>query len=47
VLAALNYLAARARIKWPFDQFRNALIPKDGELDVDKEGQTTNPQYVL
>src|SRR5438093_236722 len=26
-------------IKWPFAQFRNALSPKDRELDVDKEGR--------
>lgn len=34
VLAALDFLAARATVHWPFEQFRKAIITKDGELDV-------------
>jgi hypothetical protein len=39
VLAALDFRAARATVKWPFDQYHNALATEHGELDVDKEGR--------
>jgi hypothetical protein len=39
VLAALDFLGARATIRWPFEQYRKALAPKDGEFDFDKEGR--------
>ncbi|HYT54186.1 MAG TPA: hypothetical protein VEQ38_05685 [Verrucomicrobiae bacterium] len=39
VFAALDYLAARGTIKWPFAQFRKPLITQDREFDVDKEGR--------
>jgi hypothetical protein len=38
VLAALDFLDGQATVKWPFDQFREALAPKEGELDLNKEG---------
>jgi hypothetical protein len=37
VLAA--FVAAQATITWPFEQFRKALAPKEGEFDFDKEGR--------
>jgi hypothetical protein len=42
VFAALDFLDGQATVKWPFEQFRKALAPKEGELDLDKEarGQT-------
>jgi hypothetical protein len=39
VLAALDFLGAKAAVKWPFDQFREALPSKEGELDLDREGR--------
>ena len=33
VLAALDFLGARATIRWPFEQYRKALAPKEGEFD--------------
>ena len=39
VLAALDFLEARATVKWPFGQYRNALATEHRELDVDKEGR--------
>jgi hypothetical protein len=39
VLAALDFLGAKAAVKWPFEQFREALAPKEGELDLDREGR--------
>jgi hypothetical protein len=32
VFAALDFLAARASIKWPFEQFRESLNSMDSEL---------------
>jgi hypothetical protein len=37
VLAALDFLGAKAAVKWPFEQFRKALAPKEGELDLNRE----------
>ena len=37
VLAALDFLGAKAAVKWPFEQFRKALAPKEGELDLNGE----------
>jgi hypothetical protein len=40
VLAALDFLDRQATVvKWPFDQFRKALAPKEGELDLNREGR--------
>jgi hypothetical protein len=40
VLAALDFLAARATVKWPFDQYRSAFVATEHrELEVDKEGR--------
>jgi hypothetical protein len=39
VVAALDFLGARAPIRWPFEQYRKALAPKEGEFDFDKEGR--------
>jgi hypothetical protein len=39
VLAALDFLDGQATVKWPFDQFREALAPKEGELDLNREGR--------
>jgi hypothetical protein len=39
-LAALDFLASRATVKWPFDQYRSAFVATEHrELDVDKEGR--------
>jgi hypothetical protein len=37
VLAALDFLGAKAAVKWPFEQFRKALAPKEDELDLNRE----------
>ena len=37
VLAALDFLGAKAAVKWPFEQFREALTPKEGDLN--REGR--------
>jgi hypothetical protein len=42
VLAALDFLGAKAAVKWPFEQFREALAPKEGELDLDREGRPSD-----
>jgi hypothetical protein len=39
VLAALDFLDHQTTLKWPFDQFREALAPKEGELNVNREGR--------
>jgi hypothetical protein len=39
VLAALDFLGAQTTVKWPFEQYRKALAPKEGEFDFDKEGR--------
>ena len=40
VLVALDFLAARATVKWPFDQYRSAFVATEHrELEVDKEGR--------
>jgi hypothetical protein len=39
VLAALDFLDRQATVKWPFEQFREALAPKEGELDLNREGR--------
>jgi hypothetical protein len=39
VLAALDFLQCQATTTWPFEQFRKNLAPKDGELDLNKEGR--------
>jgi hypothetical protein len=39
VLAALDFLDGQATVKWPFDQFRESLGPKEGELNLNKEGR--------
>ena len=39
VLAALDFLAAHTKQSWPLEQFRKAIGPREGELDLDKEGR--------
>jgi hypothetical protein len=39
VLAALDFLDRQATVKWPFEQFREALAPEEGELDLNREGR--------
>jgi hypothetical protein len=39
VLAVLDFLGAKAAVKWPFEQFREALTPKEGDLDLNREGR--------
>jgi hypothetical protein len=39
VLAALDFLGAKAAVKWPFEQFREAITPQEGELNVNREGR--------
>ena len=40
VLVALDFLAARATVKWPVDQYRSAFVATEHrELEVDKEGR--------
>jgi hypothetical protein len=39
VLAALDFLGAKAAVQWPFEQFRKALSAKEGELDLNREGR--------
>ena len=38
VFAALDFLAAQATVKWPFNQFRNAL-DGDGSKGWEREGR--------
>jgi len=38
VFAALDFLAAQATVKWPFDQFRDALS-RDGSQKWESEGR--------
>jgi hypothetical protein len=40
VLAALDFLEAKAGAGWPFEQFRKVLAPREGELDLDKVGRS-------
>jgi len=39
VLAALDLLAAKATVKWPFEQFRNALLADKGTQEFEKEAK--------
>jgi hypothetical protein len=39
VLAALDFLQNQTTIAWPLEQFRRNLAPKNGELDLNKEGR--------
>jgi DTW domain-containing protein YfiP len=39
VLAALDLLAAKATVKWPFEQFRDALIADKGTQEFDNEAK--------
>jgi len=39
VFAALDLLAAKATVKWPFEQFRNALIADKGTQEFEKEAK--------
>jgi hypothetical protein len=39
VLVALDFLDRQATTKWPFEQFREALAPKEGELNLNREGR--------
>jgi hypothetical protein len=39
VLAALDFLAARATIKWPFEQFREELLDSGGSELWEVEGR--------
>jgi hypothetical protein len=39
VLAALDLLAVHTKQAWPLEQFRKAISPREGELDLDKEGR--------
>jgi hypothetical protein len=38
VFAALDFLAASATVKWPFEQFRRELLNDAGSLFADQEG---------
>jgi hypothetical protein len=41
--AALDFLAARASVKWPFDQFRESLNSTGSELwEIEGRWQTLN-----
>jgi hypothetical protein len=40
VLAALDFLEAKADAGWPSEQFRKVLAPREGELDLDKVGRS-------
>jgi hypothetical protein len=43
VFAALDFLAARASVKWPFEQFRESLNSMDSELwEAEARWQTLN-----
>lgn len=43
VFAALDFLAARANVKWPFEQFRNSLDNTGSELwEAEGRWQTLN-----
>jgi hypothetical protein len=39
VLAALDFLDRQATVKWPFDQFRSALVSDAEESGINKEGR--------
>jgi hypothetical protein len=39
VLAALDLLAAKPTVKWPFEQFHNALIADKGTQEFEKEAK--------
>jgi hypothetical protein len=40
VLAALKFLEGQTEARWPFEQFRKALAPREGDLDLDKVGRS-------
>jgi len=40
VLAALDFLEAQTDARWPFEQFRKVLAPREGELDLDRVGRS-------
>jgi hypothetical protein len=40
ILAALNFLEAETDARWPFEQFRKVLAPREGEIDLDKVGRS-------
>jgi hypothetical protein len=40
VLAALKFLEGPTEARWPFEQFRKMLVPREGELDLDKVGRS-------
>ena len=40
VLAALDFLGAKTAVKWPFEQFRKAITPIEGELDLNRESRS-------
>jgi hypothetical protein len=40
VLAALDFLEAQTDARWPFEQFRQVLAPREGELDLDRVGRS-------
>jgi hypothetical protein len=43
VTAALEYLATQATLKWPFDQFRRALVePTRNEIEKEARRQVLN-----
>ena len=39
VLAALDLLAAKATVKWPFERFRDALIADKGTQEFENEAK--------
>jgi hypothetical protein len=39
VLATLDLLAAKATVKWPFEQFRDALIADKGTQEFENEAK--------
>jgi hypothetical protein len=39
VLATLDLLAAKATVKWPFEQFHNALMADKGTQEFKKEAK--------
>jgi len=45
VSAALEYLGTQATLKWPFDQFRRALV-EPTRKEIEKEAQAANTECI-
>jgi hypothetical protein len=43
VLAALDFLEAQTDARWPFEQFRRVLAPREGELEAENISLKNRP----